>query len=88
MIARQGALIFAIVILSFIAALLIADLVTPGGFSFGESIASFLSFPSVKHADVEKCDCEYSSELKEYICNPFCGELSGTTYTEKADCMI
>ena len=88
MIAKTGAILFAIVVLSFIAALLVADLLTPGGFNFGESIASFFSFPKIEQADVEKCDCEYSSELQEYICNPFCGDLSGTSCAEKADCMI
>ena len=88
MIAKSGALLLAIVVLCFIAALLIADLVTPGGFSFGESIASFFSFPTGERSNTEKCDCEYSSGLNEYLCNSFCGDLSGTTCQEKADCMI
>jgi len=87
MIAKTGAILFAIVVLSFIAALLIADLVTPGGFSFGESLASFFSFPQVKHSE-QGCDCEYSSKLGEYICNTFCGDLSGTSCKEKTDCII
>lgn len=87
MIAKTGAILIAIVALSFISALLAANIVAPGGFKFGESIASFFNFPSVRHSE-PNCDCEYSSILDDYMCNSFCGDLSGTSCEEKADCII
>lgn len=85
---NRGMLLLAVIVLSFISALLLADFATPGGSKIGESIASFFSFPSVEHSDAEKCECEYSSALGDYICNTFCGDLSGTSCLEKADCII
>jgi hypothetical protein len=87
MIAKTGALIVGIIVLSFIAALLIADLTSQEGFTSGRSLASFFNFLSGKE-EKTGCDCEYSSQLGEYICNPFCGELSGMPCKEKADCTI
>jgi hypothetical protein len=88
MIAKTGAILFAIVVLSFVAALLIANMVSPSGFSLGESIGSLFSLPKIQHSDAEKCSCEYSNEFENYTCNSFCGDLSGAFCNDNADCMI
>jgi len=87
MVSRSGAILIAIVILSFIVAFLVANLITPGGFNLGESLASFFSLPKVQGSGAE-CDCEYSSRLQDYICNTFCGDLSGQSCAQKTDCLI
>jgi hypothetical protein len=86
MIARTGAIILGIIILSFIIALLLLDLTSEGGFTSGGSLASFFNFLSGK--EKRECDCEYSSQLGEYICNPFCEELAGKSCREKVDCLV
>ncbi|MEM5772826.1 MAG: hypothetical protein QXL86_01210 [Candidatus Aenigmatarchaeota archaeon] len=86
MIARTGAIIVGIIFLSFIAALLLVDLTSPKGFKQGESLSSFINFLSSSQEKLE-CDCEFSSQLQEYICNPFCGELSGRSCEKKSDCV-
>ena len=86
MIARTGAIILGIIFLSFIAALLLVDLTSPGGFTQGESLSSFINFLS-GNQEKSECDCELSSQLQQYICNPFCGELAGRDCREKADCL-
>jgi hypothetical protein len=87
MIAKRGAMLFAIIVLSFIAAFLAADLATPGGFNLSESVASFFSLPKVQHSE-PNCDCEYSSEFQSNVCNGFCGDLSDAFCNERADCII
>jgi len=87
MIAKRGATLFAIIVLSFIAAFLVADLATPGGFNLSESVASFFSLPKVRHSE-SNCGCEYSSEFQANVCNGFCGDLSGAFCSETADCII
>jgi hypothetical protein len=86
MIAKTGAIIVGIIILSFVAALLLIDLTSKEGFTSGSSLASFFNFLSGKE-EKKDCDCEYSSQLGEYICNPFCGELAGKSCKEKVDCL-
>ncbi|MEM5869575.1 MAG: hypothetical protein QXR09_00170 [Candidatus Aenigmatarchaeota archaeon] len=86
MIARTGAILIGIIVLSFIAALLLVDLTSSGGFKQGESLASFFSFLS-GNQEKSECDCEFSSQLQQHICNPFCGELAGKSCEEKADCV-
>lgn len=85
MIARTGAIIVGIIFLSFIAALLLVDLTSPKGFKQGESLSSFINFLSGREEKSE-CDCEFSSQLQEYICNPFCGKLSGKDCRDRSDC--
>lgn len=85
MIARTGAIIVCIIVLSFIVALLLVDLTTKEGFTSGESLASFFNFLTSPNS--EKCECEYSSQLQEYICNPFCGNLAGKECKERTDCL-
>jgi hypothetical protein len=85
MIAKTGALILGIIVLSFVMALLLLDLASEGGFTSGSSLASFFNFLSGK--EKRECDCEYSTQLGEYICNPSCGELAGKSCKEKADCL-
>jgi hypothetical protein len=87
MIARAGAILIGIIVLSFIAALLLIDLTIPSGFTSGKSLASFFDFLSGKEEKTD-CDCEFSSRLQEYICNPFCDELAGKSCREKSDCLV
>jgi hypothetical protein len=86
MIAKSGAILVAIVILSFIIALLLMDMVSPYGFTRGSSLASFFNFLSGEEEGAN-CDCEFSSQLGEYICNTFCGELAGKSCEERIDCL-
>jgi len=87
MIARTGAIILGIIVLCFIAALLLVGFLSPTGFTSGESLASFFNFLS-GNQEKSECDCEFSSQLGEYICNPFCGELAGKSCREKSDCLV
>jgi len=87
MIARTGAIILGIIVLCFIAALLLIDLTSQERFNSGSSLASFFNFLS-GNQEKSECDCEFSSQLGEYICNPFCGELAGKSCREKSDCLV
>ncbi|MEM5829750.1 MAG: hypothetical protein QW040_03710 [Candidatus Aenigmatarchaeota archaeon] len=85
MIARTGAILFAIIILSFITVLLLADLINPKGFKKGESLSTFINF--LLGEGKSECECEFNSQLQEHICNSFCGEFSGKSCMEREDCL-
>lgn len=87
MIVRNGTVFIAIIVLCFMLILLMAGLIVSGGFKYGASIAGFFSFQDVRRSE-PNCDCEYSTGLQDFICNSFCGDLSGTSCTQKSDCII
>ena len=88
MIAKPVALLIGVVVLAFVAVSLVADVLIPGGFNVGQTIAGLYQKPYEQQLDVEKCECEYSSEYEDYVCNNYCGDFSETYCQSKADCLV
>ena|GEM_PF-2288936 len=85
---KAGAYLIATIALAFVAVSLIADIAGDLGMNVGELTAGVFGKAPIKHADVEKCDCEYNPEFRDYMCNEHCGDMSGAFCANKADCLI
>ena len=89
MIAKPAALLVGVVVLAFLAVSIVADLLMPGGFNVGQTIAGLYGQkPSSKQvADVDRCNCEYNSNYEDYMCNSYCGDMSNAFCSSTADCL-
>lgn len=87
MLVKPLGLVLAIFVLAFIAINLIADLLTPGGFNIGQTVAGIYGKESSKNLDVSKCLCKYSSDYKDYVCNEYCGDKA-TKVCESTDACL
>ena len=85
---KSGIWIVGILVLSFVLVSLIANLLSTGGIDIGQIGASVFGLKTqLKTADPEKCECEYSVEFQDFMCNEYCGDMSGAFCLGKPDCL-
>jgi len=85
---KSGVWILGILILSFVFVTLVVDIVGKGGVDLGSVGASLFGLKTPPEAaDPEKCECEYSVDYQDFMCNSYCGDLSGAFCLGKADCL-
>ena len=79
MIAKPVALLIGVFILAFVAVSLVADLLLPGGFNVGQTIAGLY--------EKKECECEYNAEYEDYMCNSYCGDMSNAFCSSTTYCL-
>ena len=84
---KSGVWILGILILSFVFVTLVVDIIGKGGIDIGKVGASFFGLKTSLAADPEKCECVYSIDFQDFMCNTYCGDMSGAFCLGKADCL-
>jgi len=91
MIAKRGALLLAIVILTFVSISLVANLIS--GTNISSVIGSVYSnnaktIVTTTPADVTKCKCSFNNDYQTNTCSNGCGDLSGAACNTVNDCLV